>query len=98
MGFEFNGQPVTSIFNDGSPGMNGTFEVSVPILRQQGYTVVDLEAYDPDCLTAIGAGGFAAYPGCESGFLVIEDHGEIRYRELNHFAKAFIGRMLEEII
>ena len=110
MGFEFNGQPVTSMFHANSAGRinygstgSGTFEIKVPLVCRQGYKVADLEAFwlegsaaadETECTGA----GFADYPGCGSGFLVIEDHGEIRYRELNHFAKAFIGRMLEEII
>ena len=86
IGFDWNGWPVASDFRgDG-------FRISVPIIRQQGVTVVDLEA------SGLPETDFADYPGCASGFLVIEDKDGIQYRETNHFIKQFIVKFMEECL
>ena len=94
MGFEHKGWPVSSRFTGES------FEMSVPIIRQGGLTVIDLEAAGLPAETAAGSPGirFEDYPGCASGFLVIEDENGIKYRETNHFIKAFTKKFMEEII
>ena len=94
MGYEMNGWPVSSRFT----GEN--FEVSVPVIRQQGITVIDLEAAGLAGTDAPGPSGihFEDYPGCASGFLVIEDSDGIKYRETNHFIKEFTKKLMEENI
>lgn len=92
MGFERKGWPVTSRFT----GEN--FEIAVPIIRQRGITVVDLEAAGLTDIPAPGPSGirFEDYPGCAGGFLVLEDADGIRYRETNHFIKEFTKQFMEE--
>lgn len=94
MGYELNGWPVSSRFT----GEN--FEASVPVIRQQGITVIDLEAAGMAGTDAPGPSGihFEDYPGCASGFLVIEDSDGIKYRETNHFIKEFTKKLMEENI
>ena len=83
-GFEQNGWPVMSSFRDGS------FRISIPVIRERGITAVDLEA------AGIKDKSFEDYPDCISGFLVLEDADGIRYRETNHFIKEFTRRFMEE--
>ena len=94
MGYERNGWPVSSRFTGES------FEMSVPLIRQGGLTVIDLEAAGLSDETATGSSGirFEDYPNCASGFLVIEDESGIKYRETNHFIKVFTKKFMEEII
>lgn len=91
MGYELYGWPVSSRFT----GEN--FEVSVPVVRQKGITVIDLEAAGLAGADAPGPSGirFEDYPGCVGGFLVIEDTDGIRYRETNHFIKVFTKKFME---
>ena len=91
-GFEYKGWPAASHFTGES------FEISVPVLRQDGLTVIDLEAAGLSDGPAETSGiRLEDYPGCASGFLVIEDAQGIKYRETNHFIKAFSKRFMEEI-
>ena len=94
LGYEINGWPATSRFT----GEN--FEISVPVIRQRGITVVDLEAAGLADRNAAGPSGirFEDYPGCASGFLVLEDANGIRHRETNHFIKEFTKKFMEENI
>ena len=91
-GFSFNGWPVTSRFT-------GTgFELSVPVLRSSGLTVIDLQAAGLADADGSSCFCFDDYPGCASGFLVIEDADGIKYRETNHFIKAFTKKFMEECL
>ena len=83
-GFEYSGWPVISSF--GSFGFN----ISIPVTRKHGMTVVDLEA------AGITDKSFEDYPDCVSGFLVLETADGIRYRETNHFIKEFTKKFMEE--
>ena len=85
-GFEYNGWPVMSSFRD------RTFRIAVPVIREHGMTVVDLEA------AGAAEEAFAQYPGCGSGFLVIENADGIQYREANHFIKEFTKKFMEECL
>jgi len=90
-GFEYNGWPVSSRFAEGS------FELSLPVIRRSGLAVIDLEAAGlSGPLT--GGDSFEIYPGCASGFLVIGDGTGVRYRETNHFIKKFIEKYTEECL
>lgn len=84
VGFEYRGWPVTSSFG------NGRFKISVPVTRERGMTIVDLEA------AGIEDESFGNYPNCAGGFLVIETSDGIRYRETNHFVKEFTRKFMEE--
>ena len=84
IGFEYNNWPVASHFE------GDEFQISVPVVRQSGITAIDLTA------SGLQPAPFEDYPGCASGFLVIEDTGGIKYRETNHFIKEFLKKFMEE--
>lgn len=105
MGFEYNGWPVTAMFKKSSENSSsiGEFAVSVPVIRYSGITVLDLHAsglgeIKPSGEEGTSSGEFDVYPDSGSGFLIIEDHGDIRYREINHFIKVFTGQFLETVM
>ena len=83
-GFEYKGWPAAIRF------YGGTFRMALPVIRERGLTVIDLEAAHAE------EEAFACYPGCAGGFLVIEDADGIRYRETNHFIKKFTEQFMEE--
>ena len=62
-----------------------------PLIRESGLTVIDLES------AGLDTGQFEKYPSCGSGFLVVEDHGNRKYMEINHFIKAFITSFINNI-
>lgn len=95
VGFEVDGWPASCRFEKGRGKDPASFELKVPVIRQNGLAVVDLQEAG---LEKEGCTGFADYPGCGSGFLIIEDRDGLKYRETNHFIKAFIGRLFEEVI
>ncbi|MDO4833952.1 MAG: ribonuclease H-like domain-containing protein [Bacillota bacterium] len=88
MGFELDGWSVTSRFyKDRMAKSRGAFEIKLPLIRREGYVIVDLQA------AGLLAEEFAGYPDSGSGFLVIGDPDGVRYRQTNHFIKSFIKRM-----
>lgn len=92
VGFEHHGWPVTSRFT-------GThFELSVPLIRQSGLAVIDLEAARLSDAAVPSGFCFEDYPGCASGFLVIEDADGIKYRETNRFIIEFTKKFMEECL
>lgn len=70
----------------------GIFSVSVPVIHQEGLTLVDLLSMKLDPAV------FEKYPGCQEGFLILEKRGEKCYLEINHFVKVFLERMLNQWI
>lgn len=71
---------------------NGIFSVSVPLIKQAGLVLVDLKAMKLDLSI------FEKYPGCQEGFLILEQQHEKHYLEINHFVKIFLERMLNQWI
>lgn len=88
MGFEHNGFPVRSEFSSADK----SFRFEVPVIRNSGLTVIDLEA------AGLCTEAFTRYPVCESGFLIVEDGDGLRHMEINHFTKAFIKKFQEEAL
>ena len=86
MGFEMDGFPVVTDFR----ADEGVFSFRIPVIRNEGLTVVDLQA------AGLCGRGLEKYPNCESGFLVVEDAEGVRHMEINHFTKAFIEKFQEE--
>ena len=86
MGFQFRDLAVQSRFS----GKHGDFSLEIPLIRDQGLGIVDLRA------AGLNERDFEKYPGCSSGFLIVEKNSEKQYRELNHFTKQFIALFLEE--
>ncbi|MCQ4635388.1 ribonuclease H-like domain-containing protein [Anaerovorax odorimutans] len=68
------------------------FSVSVPLIKHSGLILVDLAALKMDLSV------FEKYPGCQEGFLILEQQGEKHYLEINHFVKVFLERMLNQWI
>ena len=88
MGFELDGFPIKTRFS----AKDGTFRFEVPILRNAGLTVVDLEA------AGLCADSMERYPSCGSGFLVLADTDSMKYMEINHFTKALLQKFQEEVL
>ncbi|MBQ9015815.1 MAG: ribonuclease H-like domain-containing protein [Firmicutes bacterium] len=82
LGYEMGRFPLQSCFD----AKAGTFHMELPVLRQAGIAAVDLRSSGAE------EAEFQKYPGFGSGFLVVEDRDGVKYREVNHFAQALIGR------
>lgn len=81
--YELDNWPATISFK----GFNRTFEITVPIIRDQGLVVIDLLPTGID-LTALGN-----HPTYTDGFLAIESPDGINYLAINHFIKLFMARV-----
>ncbi len=68
-----------------------SFSMKFPLIRESGLAIADLEA------AGLDTGQFQMYPSYGSGFLVLEDHGNRKYMEINHFIKAFITSFINNI-
>ncbi|MBQ9060667.1 MAG: ribonuclease H-like domain-containing protein [Firmicutes bacterium] len=86
-GYEMGHYPMHSFFD----AKAGTFRLEVPVVRQAGICAADLRAWGAD------EREFQKYPGFGSGFLVVEDPDGVKYREVNHFVQALIGRFEKTI-
>lgn len=86
--FEWDGIPCSAYFNKEEK----TFSVSIPLIRHSGLMLVDLKALKMDI------DPFLKYPGCQEGFLILEEQGEKHYLQTNHFIKLFLERMLNQWI
>lgn len=86
--FELEGLPCSARFSR----QEETFEVTVPLIRQAGFALVDLKTLKLDLPV------FHKYPGCEEGFLILENKGNKQYLEINHFTKLFLERILDQWI
>ena len=67
------------------------FYMKFPVIRDSGIAVVDLLA------TGLDADEFDIYPDSGSGFLVVEDHGDKKYMEINHFVRSFIRSFIDDL-
>lgn len=86
--FSFYELPVEARFSK----KTRSFILKLPIIRDRGMVIADLEALDMECSP------FEKYPSYASGFLVLERQGERNYMEINHLIKAFTKNFLERII
>ena len=86
MGFQFHDMAVHSRFS----AKTAEFSLEIPMLREKGMGIIDLQA------AGLCEEAFCKYPGCSSGFLIVEKHSEKQYRELNDFCKQFITLFLAE--
>ena len=99
-GFIFRDQPVESMFQrtDQRPqgGREGWFELQIPIIRDRGLAIADLQSFGIQDQEEEGDDPFRIYPRSESGFLVLGDAQGISHMETNHFVKSFLGKFAEE--
>lgn len=86
--FEWNDVPCSAHFDQEEE----TFAVSIPLIRHSGLTLVDLRALKMDIAP------FEKYPGCQEGFLILEEPGKKHYLQTNHFIKLFLERILNQWI
>lgn len=87
MGFSYGDWPAESRFDS----RNMSFSMQLPVLRESGLCIIDLDAAGLDRET------FEKYPSSNSGFLVLEDHNDRNFMETNHFVKAFIEVFMADI-
>jgi len=69
-----------------------TFEISVPLLKKSGLTIMDLRKLPIDVCEQ-----FLKFPNFESEYLVFRSHNDIKYMEVNFFIKTFLLKVLEVI-
>ncbi len=86
MGFQFHDLAVHSRFS----AKHCDFALEIPLIRNQGLGIVDLRA------AGLREEDFEKYPGCSSGFLIVEKNSQKQYRELNDFTRHFISLFLNE--
>lgn len=86
--FEWEGIPCSAQFTD----HDRTFCISVPVICHSSLLLVDLKALRMDI------SAFEKYPGCQEGFLVLQERGKPHYLEINHFVKACLERILNQWI
>ncbi len=86
-GYGMGNYPLHSFFD----AKAGTFQLEVPVVRQSGICAADLRAWGAE------EKEFQKYPSFGSGFLVVEDGDGVKYREVNHFVQALIGRFEKTI-
>lgn len=87
IGFSFGDWPAESRFEK----RTGTFTIKLPIIRESGLCIIDLDA------AGLDRKDFEKYPSSSSGFLVLEDHNERNFMETNHFVKSFVKLFMETI-
>jgi len=80
MGYFWNNQPVESRFISA----DNTFFFKLPIIRQSGLVIADLDALGLD------TEDFGKYPSYNSGFLVLEQESQRNHMEINHLIRDFI--------
>lgn len=82
LGFAMDDYPLQTRFR----AEDGTFRMELPIVRRSPVAAADLRA------AGLDEKEFQKYPGFGSGFLVVEEGNEVKYREMNHLVKAVIRR------
>lgn len=95
VGFDWGGRDIKTVFN----GMEESFAFEIPIMRNSGLTVIDLQVLHLEPGETMGLGSawdITVFPGCDSGFLVIAERDEIKYAEINYFTKALVGKFIRE--
>lgn len=85
MGFSFADSPVETHFDS----TKSEFYIKFPLIRDSGLAIVDLDAVH------LARDEFEIYPTYNSGFLVVEDHNNKNFMEINHFIKNFIHAFIE---
>ncbi len=84
MGFSYRDWPVNIEFH------SGRFEFRIPAITESNMTMLDLRGLLKN------SEAFELYPSCGSGFLVIAEKENIRYREVNHFIKVLMKEFMED--
>jgi len=69
-----------------------SFEISVPVFKLSGSTVVDLKKLPFDVTAEL-----SAYPNYESEYLILKSGGDINHMEVNLFIKAFLQKTLGDL-
>ena len=87
IGFSFEDFPAESRFE----AKTGSFTFKIPLIRNSAMAIIDLDAAYVDRKT------FEIYPVYSSGFLIVENHSQKNYMEINHFVKKFIEIFLNKI-
>ncbi len=87
MGFSMGDYPVETRFDKNQ----SDFQIKFPIIRDSGLAIADIDA------AGLARGEFEKYPACSSGFLVLEDHNNKNFMEINHFVKSFIKLFINSL-
>lgn len=75
---------------------DGLFSLTVPLICEQGYAFVDLEAVLHDFPSA-DFSSFEEDPLCESGYLIVRAPDGPRHREINLFFKKILTEILIQL-
>lgn len=87
MGFLLDDYPVETHFDSRSCD----FYMKFPIIRDSGLAIIDLDA------AGLARDEFEIYPTYSSGFLVLEDHNDRNFMEINHFIRNFIVKFMDKL-
>lgn len=75
---------------------DGQFSLMIPLICEQGYAFVDLEAILHDFPSA-DFSRFETDPLCESGYLIVRAPDGPRHREINLFLKQILTEILTQL-
>ena len=87
MGFFVEDYPVETRFNS----KTADFCIKFPIIRDSGLAIADIDA------AGLCRSDFEVYPSYSSGFLVLEEHNNRNFMEINHFVKNFIQSFIKTL-
>lgn len=87
MGFSLDDYPVETHFDSRSRN----FYMKFPIIRDSGLAIIDLDA------AGLARDEFEIYPTYSSEFLVLEDHNDRNFMEINHFIRNFILKFMDKL-
>jgi len=71
---------------------DGTYIVKYPVESLKGNTYIDLSE------AALDASGFIKYSNYVNGYLILKEHEEIHYLEVNMLAKAMVEKLMTDTV
>lgn len=86
--YEYNGTICHIHFNRS----DSSFSIDLPVICQPQMVLLDMDAFSFD------SGEITKYPACQEGFLILRNHADTNYMEINHFIKLFTERMITQWI
>lgn len=70
---------------------SGEFILKIPCMNIRGSRYLDLASFQFDC------SDLKKYPNCHSGYILLENHLDFNYVEVNHFIRIIIKEIMKEL-